>query len=140
MTDEIVITNILCTMFGLDASLFVRFNDDYRYIFKVFQDKGLDINDLKNFLHQFNYNATMRHVTKESLLPKLQLELVGFLSKMNASLETVESVKEVMVTNPGFMENPELYTNSKQDFALVDKEIAALANALRSDLDKSKTM
>ena len=107
MTDEIVVTNILCTMFGLDTAIFARFNDDYRYIFKVFQDKGLDLNDLKNFLHQFNYNASMRHVTKESLLPKLQLELVGFLSKMNASLETVESVREVIVTNPGFMENPE---------------------------------
>lgn len=138
MTDEFIITNLFCSIIGLDAGVAARLKDDYRFVFKAAQDKGLDLNDVKNFFHQFNYNATMRYVTKESLLPDLQLELIGLLSKTNPTLEFVEEFKDAMVTNPGFLDNPEFY--SKEKFALVDKEIDALANALRNDLNHNKTM
>lgn len=110
MNDEYILSNLLATVLGLDASLASRFNDDPKYLYNTAEKLGIDPSTIKNFLNQMNYNARMRDNNKKSMLPELEGHLVQMMLQINPTKEQMESFGDMLVTDPNYMEQPEFYS------------------------------
>lgn len=126
MTDESIIVNLLGSVVGLDAILATRFSDDPKFLYNALENRGFDVNIIRDILDQMNYNFRMRTPLNKSMLGDIERVIINAFSNINPTLDEINNFERQLVTNPDYMENQEAYPGLEQVgsyFKLVSKNL-----------------
>ncbi|MEI3530198.1 MAG: hypothetical protein V8Q75_03880 [Bacilli bacterium] len=131
MTDEYVIVNLLGSMVGLDAILATRFNDDQKFLYTALENRGVDLETIKNILNQMNYNYRMNDVLNQSMLADIEKATIDAFSKSNPTLAEIENFTSQLVTNAEYMESQKDYPGLNQ----VDSYFKVVSGNLKDNVN-----
>lgn len=96
MTDESVVVNLVGSIVGLDVILATRFNDDPKFLYTALENRGVDLETVKNILNQ-------------SMLADIEKAAIDAFSKANPTLAEIDTFARQLVTNPEYMESTQDY-------------------------------
>lgn len=109
MTDESVVVNLVGSIVGLDVILATRFNDDPKFLYTALENRGVDLETVKNILNQMNYNLRMDSILNQSMLADIEKAAIDAFSKANPTLAEIDTFARQLVTNPEYMESTQDY-------------------------------
>lgn len=140
MTDESVVVNLVGSIVGLDVILATRFNDDPKFLYTALENRGVDLETVKNILNQMNYNLRMNTILNQSMLADIEKAVIDAFSKANPTLSAIDTFARQLVTNPEYMESTQEYNgldNVDSYFKVVSANLKDNVNTNNNNYHKS---
>lgn len=140
MTDESVVVNLVGSIVGLDVILATRFNDDPKFLYTALENRGVDLETVKNILNQMNYNLRMNTILNQSMLADIEKAVIDAFSKANPTLSEIDTFARQLVTNPEYMESTQEYhglDNVDSYFKVVSANLKDNVNTNNNNYHKS---
>ena len=124
--DELVMTNLVGSVVGLETLLNSYFNNDSSYVLKSLMENTNNMDNARKMLEEIEYNYQMRERTKKSNLGVMQAKFI----KLYGSEENIDYLANYIITNENIIKSGDI------DYPDLKEGLKEAENIYSNNLDK----
>ena len=102
--DELVMTNLVGSVVGLETLLNSYFNNDSSYVLKSLMENTNNMDNARKMLEEIEYNYQMRERTKKSNLGVMQAKFI----KLYGNEENIDYLANYIITNENIIKSGDI--------------------------------